>query len=78
MQLPITLAWACTVHKVQGLTLDRVVVSFELSKQRAFNYGQVYVAISIELKPHKECIYWETLSINMSEQILKYVQNMRD
>ena len=42
----MTLAWACTVHKVQGLTLDQVVVSTELVKQRAFNYGQIYVALS--------------------------------
>ena len=46
MQFPITLAWACTVYKVQGLTLDKIVISFELVKQRFFNYGQVYVAIS--------------------------------
>ena len=29
---PITLAWACTVHKVQGLTLHNVVISFNLKK----------------------------------------------
>lgn len=46
MQFPITLAWACTVHKVQGLTLDKTIISFELVKQRFFNYGQIYVAIS--------------------------------
>lgn len=45
-QFPLTLGYACTVHKVQGLTLKRVVVSFELLKQRAFNYGQIYVALS--------------------------------
>ena len=46
IQFPITLAWACTVHKVQGLTLQNVVISFNLNKQRSFNYGQVYVALS--------------------------------
>lgn len=46
MQFLITLAWACTVYKVQGLTLHKIVISFELVKQRFFNYGQVYVAIS--------------------------------
>ena len=46
IQFPIALAWACTVHKVQGLTLQNVVISFNLKKQRSFNYGLVYVALS--------------------------------
>ena len=46
IQFPIPLAWACTVHKVQGLTLQNVVISFHLNKQKSFNYGQVYVALS--------------------------------
>ena len=46
IQFPVTLSWVCTVHKVQGLTLQNVVVSLDLRKQRPFNYGQVYVALS--------------------------------
>ena len=38
-QCPLTLAWACTIHKVQGLTLSKVVFSFELFRQKSFNYG---------------------------------------
>ena len=34
------------MHKVQGLSLEKVVVSFDLVKQRTFNYGQMYVALS--------------------------------
>ena len=46
LQFPITLAWACAVHKVQGLTLNEVVVNFALRKQKSFNPGQIYVALS--------------------------------
>ena len=43
----MTLAWACTVHKVQGLTLlNSTVVSLELIKQRSFSPGQIYVALA--------------------------------
>ena len=45
-QFPLMLAWGCTVHKVQGLILEKVVISFDLVKQLSFNYGQVYVALS--------------------------------
>ncbi len=43
MQIPLMLAWAVTIHKAQGKTLDRVFVDLG---NRAFASGQVYVALS--------------------------------
>lgn len=42
-QLPLRLAYAVTIHKAQGLTLDRVFIDFD---RGLFAHGQAYVALS--------------------------------
>jgi ATP-dependent exoDNAse (exonuclease V) alpha subunit len=42
-QFPVRLAWALTIHKAQGLTLDRVYIDLG---RGTFAHGQAYVALS--------------------------------
>jgi ATP-dependent exoDNAse (exonuclease V) alpha subunit len=41
-QIPLRIAYALTIHRVQGLTIDWAVLDLE----RAFSAGQMYVALS--------------------------------
>ena len=45
-QFPLMLSWAYTVHKVQGKQFKEAVICFDLFKQRSWNNGQIYVALS--------------------------------
>ena len=42
-QFPLILAWALTIHKIQGASLDRAIIDAGSS---IFEYGQTYVALS--------------------------------
>ena len=40
------LSYACTIEKVQGLSLKQVVIWFDLYRQKSFMSSQMYVALS--------------------------------
>ena len=43
-QFPLKLAYACTIHKVQGLTIPNTVVLLDL--KNSFKYGELFVPLS--------------------------------
>ena len=52
-QFLLTLAWACIVYKIQGISLSEGVISLDLHKQRSFYLDQMYVALSRVTKLEK-------------------------
>ena len=45
-QFAVALAWGCTIHKSEGLTMATVVVDFVKQLHQSFQIGQGYVALS--------------------------------
>ena len=43
-QYPLSLGWAITIHKSQGMTIEKI--NIDLGVRGAFAYGQTYVALS--------------------------------
>ena len=44
-QFPLTLAWAVTIHKCQGLTLPEIAIDMTHAKDK-YKPGEAYVAFS--------------------------------
>ena len=39
------LSWACTVHNVQVLSLNSVIITFDLERQISFIQAQMHIAL---------------------------------
>ncbi|MCM2282664.1 MAG: AAA family ATPase [Bdellovibrionaceae bacterium] len=69
---PVSLAWASTIHKSQGSTLDRLMVNLK----NLWEPGQAYVALSRVSTGHELCIEsWTPSSIRVDEDVIRFYQN---
>lgn len=74
-QIPLRLAWAITVHKSQGISLDEAVI--DLSK--VFEYGQGYVALSrVRRLSGIYLLGWNEMAFQVDPSVLKKDHEMRD
>lgn len=75
VQVPLKLAWAITMHKSQGMTLDYV----RLSLRGAFAPGQAYVALSrAKTLRGMEIIDWEPGCIRTDPAVTAFYESMAE
>lgn len=70
---PISLAYAATIHKAQGMTLDRLMVNLNA----LWEPGQAYVALSRIVDPvHLRVEAWQQKSIKADPIVEKFYQSL--
>jgi ATP-dependent exoDNAse (exonuclease V) alpha subunit len=70
---PITLAYAATIHKAQGMTLDRMMVNLNA----LWEPGQAYVALSRIVDPtHLRIEAWQPQSIKADPVVERFYQSL--
>ena len=76
-QFPLVLSWAVTIHKVQGMTMDSIVVDMSREKGRYMN-GQAYVAFShVRTYEGLHIINYNHSQIGVSHQVKKEMEHLR-
>jgi ATP-dependent DNA helicase PIF1 len=73
VNFPISLAWASTIHKAQGATLDRMSVNLS----QLWEPGQAYVALS-RLTAGSDLFIerWEARSIRVDPQVVNFYREI--
>lgn len=74
-QLPIRLAWAITIHKSQGISLDNA----EIDLSRTFAYGMGYVALSrVRTLAGIRLVGFHPDALRVDPKVLEFDQNLRN
>ena len=71
------LAWACTIHTVQGIALEDLYVLFNLIKQKTFSNGQSLLHLVEQKVSMIFFMYQEKLKIQWSDQTKMAFMNMK-
>ena len=76
-QFPLTLAWAVTINKCQGLTLSEIVIDMTHAKGK-FKPGEAYVAFSrVKTLDKLHIINYTQSQIHVSEHVEKEMKRLR-
>ncbi len=74
-QLPLRLAWAITVHKSQGISLDSAVIDL----RQVFEFGQGYVALSrVKRLSGLHLLGWNERAFEVHPEVLEKDSEFRD
>ena len=74
-QFPLILSWAVTIHKIQGLTLDSVVVDMSPDKGD-YQDGQAYVAFShVKSLSGLHIVNYSRSQIKVDKHIHQFMEN---
>lgn len=74
-QVPLRLAWAITIHKSQGMSMDAAAIDLS----RAFEYGQGYVALSrVRTLDGLHLLGWSEQALMVHPQVVSRDESFRD
>lgn len=74
-QIPLRLAWAITIHKSQGMSLDNA----QIDLTRSFSYGMGYVALSrVRTLQGISLVGFNSESLQVDPNVLEFDQDLKN